>query len=291
MKIVILSMFLLLPVQVRALEVQGHRGCRWGRPENTIAAFREALRLGVDVLEFDLNVTKDDVAVVTHDSSLSPNLCLGPGGKPLEKPIPIRSLAFSELQEYDCGTLPNAHFPDQVPSPGEKIPSLEEVFHFVKTERPDLAATIRFNIETKMDGKHPENSPSPAEFARLIAPIINGSGFADRITIQSFDWRTLPEMEKVSPGIKLSLLVALDGVSALFNPPCRVDIISPNYRLVSPALVARLHKKNIKVLPWTVNTEKAWDRMVKLGVDGIITDNPGGLISYLKAKGLRDAEE
>jgi len=265
-----------------ALDVQGHRGTRWTRPENTLAAFREAMNLGVDTLEMDLNVTSDNVAVVTHNTTLNPDICLDPEGRKITKSIPIRSLTLAELRRYDCGTLKNPKFAEQVPVAGEKIPTLEEVFNMVRTERPDLINSIRFNIETKMDEAHPADSPTPQEFAAIVAPVLNASGFAERITIQSFDWRTLPEMKRLSPRIKLSLLIGKGNLMAFLKLPCAVDIVSPPYQLVTGHMVNSYHKKGIAVLPWTVNSEHAWARMVKLGVDGIITDNPGGLIQFLK---------
>ena len=118
--------------------VHGHRGCRGVRPENTLAAFREALDAGVDVLELDMNVTRDGVVVVSHDRMIDPIICLGPGGKPADK-VPIRSLTFQEVQAYDCGSLKNPRFPRQVPVPGERIPRLADVFQLAKDSKAPAA--------------------------------------------------------------------------------------------------------------------------------------------------------
>src|SRR4029077_9880562 len=110
-----------------SFEVEGHRGARWARPENTLAAFRYALSLGVDTLEMDLHATKDDVLVVTHDPFLNPDVCLDPDGKRIAAKILVRSLTIEELQRYDCGSLINPRFTEQVPQPKERIPTFEEV--------------------------------------------------------------------------------------------------------------------------------------------------------------------
>src|SRR5438552_16180108 len=86
----------------RAIQVHGHRGARAMRPENTIPAFEYAISVGVDVLELDMAVTKDDVLVVSHDPLLNPEICQGPRAS-----IPIRTLTLKELRQWDCGALRN----------------------------------------------------------------------------------------------------------------------------------------------------------------------------------------
>ncbi|MBV8820494.1 MAG: glycerophosphodiester phosphodiesterase, partial [Acidobacteriaceae bacterium] len=92
------------------IQVHGHRGARAMRPENTIPAFEYAIRAGVDVLEMDVAVTKDNVLVISHDPHLNPEICEGPAPNAL-----IHSLTFEQVQKYDCGTLRNPRFPAQQP--------------------------------------------------------------------------------------------------------------------------------------------------------------------------------
>src|SRR3981081_1459618 len=82
----------------RRILVHGHRGARARRPENTLPAFRYALAAGVDVLELDVAVTKDNIAVVSHDPLVNSTIC---SGSSLD--MPIRSLTRAQLREYDCG--------------------------------------------------------------------------------------------------------------------------------------------------------------------------------------------
>src|ERR1700704_2367882 len=94
----------------RRILVHGHRGARARRPENTLPAFRYAIERGVDVLELDVAVTKDNVAVVSHDPLINATLCSGP-----KTGIPIHTLTRAELNEYDCGAKQNPAFATQVP--------------------------------------------------------------------------------------------------------------------------------------------------------------------------------
>jgi glycerophosphoryl diester phosphodiesterase len=99
--------------------VHGHRGARARRPENTIPAFKYAIEQGVDVLELDVAVTKDNVAVVSHDPLINATICSGP-----KTGIPIHTLSLAELHEYDCGAKQNPNFPTQVPQPGTRSGSM-----------------------------------------------------------------------------------------------------------------------------------------------------------------------
>src|SRR5258706_2745739 len=82
--------------------VHGHRGARAVRPENTIPAFEYAIQAGVDVLELDIAVTKDDVLVVSHDPLLNPEICKGPSAS-----RPIRTVTLTELRHVDVSALRN----------------------------------------------------------------------------------------------------------------------------------------------------------------------------------------
>ncbi len=269
------------------IEVHGHRGSRGTAPENTIAAFKQALEAGVDYLEFDLNMTADGHLVVSHDRFINREICLGPDGKKIEKEIPIISLKLEELKKYDCGTLKNPKFERQIPVPGERIPSLKEVFEMVAKSDIPAAKTVRFNIETKIVPAETQLSPSPAAFAQAAVNIIKEYGLTGRVVIQSFDWRTLAEVRKLEPKIKLSQLTEGNYIDPEILALSKAEIISPWYKWITPEYIGIMHKAGKKVAPWTINEPAAWDIAVKAGADAIITDYPADLIKYLKEKGLR----
>ncbi|MBI3550901.1 MAG: glycerophosphodiester phosphodiesterase [Elusimicrobia bacterium] len=271
-----------------AVKVHGHRGTRGMRPENTLAAFREALRVGVDALELDMGVTKDDAVVVSHDQRVNPDHCLDAAGKPLTDSPPIRVLTLKQFKSYDCGSLRNPRFPDQVLSPGERMPTLDEVFELVARSTYPAAKTVEFNIETKIVPSAPELSPEPERFALLVAAAVERRGLASRVILQSFDYRTLAALRKRLPQVRLSLLTSdnLFDLSAAARS-LGADFVSPDQQWITKDEVRRLHADGVQVLPWTVNDEAGWDRMIELGVDGIITDYPERLIAYLRARKLR----
>lgn len=268
--------------------VHGHRGSRGTVPENTIPAFEAALMAEADVLEMDMGVTKDNVVVISHEPKVTPERCLGPDGKAMEKAVPIRSLTLAELKKYDCGTPLNAKFPQQLAVPGERMPTLDEVFAMVKTSGYAAAPKAQFNIETKIFPSEPELSPAPAEFARLVMDVIKKYGFEKRVIVQSFDVRTLKEIKKLNPAVRTAQLTndnLLDAAPAL--KAAGTDIWSPNYLWITTGAVHEAQAAGLQVVPWTLNTKKAWDFAIQAGVDAIITDYPAALVEYLQEKKLR----
>ncbi len=276
----ILSMLLLsatlLPAAAPIL-VHGHRGARSSRPENTIPAFEFAIEAGADVLELDVAVTKDNVLVVSHDPKMNLEICQGPPG-----PLVIRQMTLEELRRWDCGSKKNKAFPDQVPVPGARVPTLSEVLSLANRGK------FHFNIETKSFPKNPEYTPPPEEFARLMAAEIRKHKLEARSIVQSFDYRTLHAMKKIAPEIRLSALEMNRTVSFVeLAREAGAGIVSPHYKLVTPEKVAEAHRAGLQVVPWTANTVAEWDRLIAAGVDAIITDDPAGLIAHLKKRGLR----
>jgi glycerophosphoryl diester phosphodiesterase len=274
--------------ETKKIEVQGHRGCRALRPENTLPAFEHAVRLGVDVLEMDIAVTKDNQLVISHDPYITPERCLDGDGKVLTDKVAIHSLLLSEVQKYDCGSIKNPKFPDQVLVPHTPMPTLDEMFNRVSSLDSPNSKKVRFNIETKIFVEHPELTPSAVEFADLLVKNIDSHKMLSRSIIQSFDYRTLVAAKKINPFVKTAML-STGG----FYPYVTIakkygfTYISSEHIWLNEEAVKELHANHIEVIPWTVNDPAGWDRLIKMGVDGIISDNPEALIKYLKEKGLR----
>jgi glycerophosphoryl diester phosphodiesterase len=257
--------------------VHGHRGARAIYPENTIPAFEYAIKIGADVLEMDVAVTKDNVLVISHDPHINPEICKGP-----HPGVAIHELTLAELREYDCGALKNPHFPKQQPVPGTRIPTLDDVLSLSRGNN------VQFNIETKSFPDHPELTPTPDVFARMLLDVIRKHQLDSRVIVQSFDFRTLHASKRLAPNIRLSALwegdtrpfidIAHDG---------EAGIISPLFKLVTPQQVKAAHDAKIQVVPWTADTPADWQMLIDAGVDAIITDDPAALIAYMKEKGLR----
>ncbi len=262
----------------KPIQVHGHRGARARMPENTIPAFEYAIEVGVDALELDLAVTKDNVLVVSHDPVLEAPVCKGP----VEKAV-IRELTLAQVKEWDCGAVQNPRFHEQKTIPGTRIPTFDEVLALAPKGK------FEFNVETKIFLKEPQYTPPPAEFARLLVDAIKRHKLEKRVMIQSFDFRTLVEARKMAPEIRLSALYEQgpkDFVT-LSKEAANAEIISPEYHLVTLDKVMAAHAKGLQVVPWTANTVADWDKLIRAGVDAIISDDPAALIAHLKSQGLR----
>ena len=257
--------------------VHGHRGARAVRPENTMPAFEYAIAAGVDFLELDMAVTRDNVVVVSHDPYLEPPVCSGPRPK-----ATIRDLTFDEVRQWDCGKLRNPAFPGQMLVPGTRVPSLDEVFALAPR------GEFKFSIEAKSFLDRPELAPPPQEFVRLVLAVIRKHRLERRVLLQSFDFRALHAMKELAPEISGGALWEDDdGDFVSIAHAANTDIVSPAYKLATPHKVRAAHEAGLQVIPWTANTPADWDMLIAAQVDGIVTDDPAALIAYLKNKGLR----
>jgi glycerophosphoryl diester phosphodiesterase len=309
------SLLACLPVAAdpRLFDLEAHRGGRGLFPENTLQSFAGALSLGVDTLELDMGVTKDDVIIVSHERWLNPDLAKDPSGNYVAPPgIPYQTITLAEVKRYDVGTIrPGsayaANFPDQKSVPGTPVPTLAEVFDLVRRSGNQQ---VKLNIETKIDPNHPENSPDPDHFVTLLLALLEREKFADRVMVQSFDWRTLQLVQQRAPGIPTVYLtaqmpgwgnVSLQGISAWtagFDPvshggtvPSAIKaaggaIWSPLFSDVTQASVVEAHRLGLKIVVWTVNKPEDMARMIDLGVDGVISDRPDLLRSVAAEKGI-----
>jgi len=303
---VALACALAIALPAAAIDLQGHRGARGLAPENTLAAFRAALAIGVTTLETDLALTSDDVLVLSHEPNLNPALTRTQDGRWLASDgPPFRSLASASLQAYDVGRLDPSHpyskpFASQVPADGERIPTLAQLFALARDARTPGGRPVRFNIETKLTPANAVPTASADEFARAIARAVAAAGMTERVTVQSFDWRSLRELNRIAPAIRTVCLTiesngmntvreGADGASPWHDGLRRADhggslprlvraagcsAWSPYWRNLTRELVAEARAAGLAVIPWTVNEPADMERMLDLGVDGLITDYP-----------------
>ena len=102
------------------VDLQGHRGARGKRPENTIPAFVYCIEQGMTSIEIDTNVTQDNQLIVYHDTTVNGKICRSENGEPAES-VPIREMTVRELKRLDCGSAGNPKFPEQEPVPGTRL--------------------------------------------------------------------------------------------------------------------------------------------------------------------------
>lgn len=288
-------------------DVQGHRGARGLAPENTLAAFRTALAVGVDTIESDMAVTRDGVIVMAHDSLLNPQIVRHADGRWIDPPgSSIRALTLAQLRAYDIGRLrPEGDYakqwPRQKPADGELFPTLTELFELVKAQPRRVA----LNLETKITPTSGADVIAPAEFARLVVDAVRAAGLQSTVTIQSFDWRTLLEVRRMAPEIATACLTIETERSSTVRPgpdgasPWHAGLKAADHAGSVPRLVAaagcstwsmfwrdlteprvrEARALGLKVLPWTVNETADMKRLIDWGVDGLITDYPDRLIA------------
>ena len=260
------------------IEVHGHRGARAMMPENSLPAFEYAIGLGVDVLELDVAVTKDDVLVVSHDPEMNASHCVGPAGSPRL----IREMTYAQVRLWDCGAKANPDFPRQKAIPGTRVPSLDSVFALAKRGQ------FHFNVETKIFPHRPSVTPEPERFAELMLAQIRKHHLEQRVIVQSFDFRTLQAMKRLAPEVRLSALLAFEPQDFVASArEAGATIVSPLYKWVTPEKVRTAHAAGLRVVPWTANKPEDWEKLVAAGSDAIISDDPAALIEFLKAKKLR----
>ena len=185
--------------------------------------------------------------------------------------------AGAEIRRYDVGSLGNRRFPEQQKLKTYK-PLLRDVFRETgRYIREHRLRPVTYNVETKSkpEGDNVYNPP-PEVFARLLYDEIIKGGMQKYVMIQSFDVRTLQEFKKFPVRLPLVLLVEnRDGVERnVERLGFRPDVYSPNYTLLDEQTVAYCHRRDIKVIPWTVNEPSDMEALKKLNTDGIITDYP-----------------
>ena len=292
------------------IDIEGHRGARGLRPENSLPAFACALSLGVTTLELDVGVTRDGVVVVMHDRALNPSIVRDVSGQWLKaQGQSLHSLSFAELSLYDIGRInPRSdyayEFPRQKPFDGTRVPSLGDVFDLTKKAGNEI---VEFNIETKISARFPEDTLPADEFVDALLKVVWQYGLESRVIIQSFEWKTLSYVQQVAPTIRTSYLSAqqtwFDNIRAdpgQVSPwtdgfdveqydgslPATVaaaggEIWSPYYREVDEENLHEAHACGLRVIVWTVNDALEMNRLIELGVDGIISDYPDQLRKVL----------
>lgn len=326
----------------KRVEVYAHRGARAFAPENTLPAYKTALRIGADWIDMDVVLTKEGEVVLCHDLVLNPDFTRDQGGRFLaqsrealtelspteraeyDRKYAIKGMTLQELRRFDVGRLnPDSEysrfFPDQVPVDATRIPTLREVVRFA--EKTSLKK-IAFQIEMKTDPSRPDLSPPPKDFAAALYKILQEEGILDRVEVHAFDFRCLYELQKLDKRVKTAYLTSRDnekgGADSFYGSDSQAGLwtggkLLKDYDNSVPAMVKALggmawdpedaeltketldeaHRLGLKVVVWSWPEKlgTAFDagltgRMIDWGVDGIITDDPGRLISMLAARGL-----
>lgn len=249
--------------------VIAHQGGEQLRPSNTMVAYRHAVELGADVLEMDMHSTADGVLVLSHDDTVD-RLTDGRGL--------IKEMSWEQLQTIDAGYAwtgdEGASFPYR--GQGIGIPSLEEVL----AAFPD----VPMNIEIK------QREPSIVE---PFCALLRQYGREHGVLVASFHPDTMVAFRESCPEVATSgtereirpfWVLSRLGLARLYSPPAdafQVPEYSGGLHVVTGGFVRGAHSRNVEVHVWTVNETADMERLLALGVDGIITDRPDRLLELL----------
>lgn len=256
--------------------VVAHRGDSANYPENTMPAFLSAVKMGIDVLETDVHLTKDNQIVIWHDPSLERNT----DGKGK-----IEDFTFDELQKFDAGYTftkdDGKNFPFR--GKGIKIAKLEDVLN----ECPNQ----RFNIDLKTKGK---------AIVEEFIKVVDKTNAVNRVLCASFHISNLKLMRKIRPDI-LTSITTIEVLKYLFKQKNKFKTKVPKNRtivfqvpveqwhihVITPEFIEYFHNLGAVIQVWTINDEKEMVRLFKMGVDTIMTDSPQTVIKVAEELGLR----
>ena len=244
------------------VERVAHRGGSHLAPQNTLAAFRNALTLPVDAIELDVHMSRDGHAVVFHDYTVD-TLTNGHGN--------IFDLDFAYLRSLNAA----AHFSSSWTEP-QQIPTLREVLELAK-------GRVRVYIEIKQSKRQGVYGTYP-HIAETVVDELHATGMVDQVLVMSFDWKVLPHIKALEPALVTGALVSenvwksyaehaldtlVEQVKALGCSWINMDI-----NLFTPEMPAFFHERGYKLGIWTVNILSDMQRLARAGVDSLTSDRP-----------------
>lgn len=269
--------------QFPAFYKEGHRGTRGLMPENTIPAMTKAIEVGANIIEVDIYITKDKQVLIAHDPMVNVSHSFYEDGREIAKEdakkYVWRQMNYADIRKFDVGSKPYNGWPQQ-----QKIktymPLLGELIDSVEAFTTDRKLTpVIYNIEVKTSLKYDslDYNAGPEEMIKSVMDVVNSKNIGKRFYIQSFDMRPLQVVHQKYPGVTIGFLTDSKTASVdqnLAQLGFTPEIYSPHYKLVTPEVVNACKQHKMKLVPWTVNTVEEMKALVKLGVDGIITDYP-----------------
>ena len=265
-----------------AFNKEGHRGTRGLMPENVIPAMYKAIDHGVNTVEVDVVISKDRKVVISHDVYFHPDITTTPDGRHLDsreaQQHQLYTMTYDSIRKYDVGLKPHKDFPQQQKIPAYK-PLLDELIDSTDAYARKSGKNIIYNIELKTNSAYDgKKQPPVEETVDLVMQVVNNKNIAGRCYLQSFDFRPLQILHKKYPHITTAVLIS-DKDKRTFEQQLAdlgytPEMYSPHYSIVTAELVNKCHQRNIKLIPWTVNTLEEMKKQKTIGVDGIITDYP-----------------
>ena len=235
-----------------AVSITAHRGSSRTAPENTLSALRQAMEDGADYAEIDVQTTGDDQVVIMHDRDF-----MRVAGDPRR----LEDLTLEDVRRIDVGSWFHPDFGR------ERIPTLSEAITLVRGK-------MRLNIELKY------NRPDPG-LAAAVVEILRREGFLDQCVITSLDLGSLRQVEAAEPDLVTGLVLS----RAAGNPArLPVDFLSVNTSAATNRLISYAQRTGKAIHVWTVNDPDIMTRMLDVGVDNVITDEPAEMRRVLEER-------
>lgn len=265
------------------ISVCGHRGLPSRFPENSTKGFVEAAKSGISGIEMDVVVSKNEEVILSHEPWFAHRICETPEGADYGN---IFQCETEKVQSVNCGKIPLAEVPGRKPDFTPK-PLLSDVIKAVEAVDRGSEPPVEYFIELKSS---PEVEfiyvPEHRRFADLVVQTALEHAPAERINIQSFDFRVLRHVKARYPQVACVLLTETEGspeekiMELGFIPKmygCRHDLIDDSGS-------EYLKENGIKLIPWTVNDPDSAIRLIELGAHTLITDFPEQMMKLLKAE-------
>jgi glycerophosphoryl diester phosphodiesterase len=306
-------------------ELQGHRGARGLKPENTLPSFEVALDLGVSSIETDVHLTREGLPILIHDAAINPQLCRrlpgagvpDPAGQPL-----VSSLTLVQLRSYRADVNPDpkrfSHqnstvtplaklYAERVHMDPYAVPLLSDLFAFAEAYAGELGARagktevqrqrarhVRFDLELKRVPFYPHligdvfDGAAPGRFEEQLVQQIREANMVDRTIVRSFDHRCVRAARQLEPRLTTAIVIAETAPvePVLLTRQAGAQIYCPDYRFLDQRQTRQLHAEGIRVLPWTANKPSHWQPLLDWGVDGMTTDYPDQLGAFLRERAI-----
>jgi glycerophosphoryl diester phosphodiesterase len=247
-----------------------HRGASDEAPENTLAAIRRAIALGADMVEIDVQRTRDGVLVLLHDTTLV-RTTNAREVFPTRGPWRVADFAFDELRRLDAGSWKGRGFA------GERIPSLTEALEVIDERSAGLL------LELKAPDLYPGVVSDVVSTMGALPGYVESAVARRRLVVQSFSFAAMKELKTQVPEIPVGLL----GAPSRANQPALAtwaDQVNPSHLSVDRAYVDEVHRLGMNCLVWTVSHSYLMRRALRAGVDGVITNRPAALRGLLLSR-------
>lgn len=244
----------------------GHRGWRGKYPENSLLGFEELAKAGVNAVELDVVVTQEGELLVSHEAHFDAQYCN------TKYPRNLSELTAAEIQKVDCGSKLDPRFPHQL-----KVKTVKPTFKELITLWERLGVKPFIALEVKSESRlYGYYQPFPTEFAQIVKRFEEKYLVGYDYFIQSFDPYFLKSYHAISGATPTGLLVeyAADFKTDIGRLGYLPDFYNPDHVLLTPDLVNEVKDHGVGIYTWTVNEPKDYDRLLPLGLRGVITDYP-----------------